>query len=115
MTLHKRLSRLEAKTQVGLDAPRVMMFHTCWRDDAGNLQSIAQFAKVQTVAGWEVVYREENETDNTFTLRAEAMASETMANPHQILAQSNDVKTGQPRPQGWIFRGMMKQKNPATI
>ena len=54
-------------------------------DDAGGLQSIAQFAKVQTANGWEVIYREDNETDVTFTLRAEAIANEAKANQRQIL------------------------------
>jgi hypothetical protein len=62
-----------------------MMFHACWRDDAGGLQSIAPFAKVQTANGWEVVSREDNETDAAFTLRAEAMANEARANQPQIL------------------------------
>ncbi|PJF08392.1 hypothetical protein [Pseudorhodobacter sp. MZDSW-24AT] len=79
MTLRTRLVKLEAKNAPTLEGPRVIMFNACWRDDDDNLQSIGQFAKVLTGAGWETITRATDEPDAEFRLRAETMAGDAQA------------------------------------
>lgn len=74
MTLRKRLAWLEAQRHGRTEWPRVIMFNACWRDDKGNLQSIAQMAKVLTPSGWHTINRHDDEPEASFQLRAEAMA-----------------------------------------
>ena len=58
MTLHKRLAKLEVQRSVVDDVQRILMFSECWRDENGNLLSIANFANVLTVLGWQMINRE---------------------------------------------------------
>lgn len=76
MTLHKRLAKLEARCHGLHQGPSVIMFNTCWRDDEGNLQSIAQIANVLTGTGWETITRKADEPEAEFHLRAKAMAAD---------------------------------------
>jgi len=55
------------------------MFSECWRDENGNLQSIANFANVLTVLGWQMINREPDELEAEFQLRADTMAGLTMS------------------------------------
>ena len=77
MTLHKRLAKLEVQRSVVDDVPRILMFSECWRDENGNLQSIANFANVLTVLGWQMINREPDELEAEFQLRADTMAGLT--------------------------------------
>jgi hypothetical protein len=86
MTLQKRLAKLEAQRQRLHGGPRVIMFNVCWRDDKGNLQSIAQTAKVLTGTGWEAITREADEPEAEFQLRADALAGELEAGRAWALA-----------------------------
>jgi hypothetical protein len=79
MTLRKRLAKLEAQREVTHTGPRVVMFNACWRDDEGNLQSIAQIAHVLTPSGWQTITRKEEEAEAVFHLRAEALAGDVGA------------------------------------
>lgn len=79
MTLHKRLTRLEAQRQGMQDGPRVIVFDACWRDDDGNLQSIAQMGYVLTGSGWESVTRKDDEPEAEFQLRAEMLSGDADA------------------------------------
>jgi hypothetical protein len=45
------------------------MFNFCWRDDEGNLQSIAHTANVLTGSGWQTITRETDESEAEFRLR----------------------------------------------
>lgn len=76
MTLQKRLAKLEARCHGLHQGPRVIMFNTCWRDDDGNLQRIAQVAKVLSGADWATITRKANEPEAEFHLRAKAMAAD---------------------------------------
>jgi hypothetical protein len=79
MTLHKRLSKLEAQRQGQREGPCVMLFSACSRDKEGNLQSIVGAAKVLTGSGWETITRTSEEAGAEFQQRAEAMAGAGIA------------------------------------
>jgi len=86
MTLQKRLAKLEAKRQWQHGGPQVIMFNFCWRDDEGNLQSIAHTANVLTDSGWQTITRETDEPEVEFQLRADAMAGDLEAGSAWALA-----------------------------
>lgn len=86
MTLHKRLAKLEAQRHRLHGGPRVIMFHTSWRDDEGKLQSIARMAHVLTGSGWDTITREADEPEPEFQLRAETMAGDLEAGSAWVLA-----------------------------
>jgi hypothetical protein len=75
MTLRARLSRLEAQRHKPSEVPRVIIFKTVWADDDGNLQALSELAHVRTVTGWQSINRDNGEPEETFRLRAEAMAA----------------------------------------
>ena len=52
MTLHKRLTKLEAKRFRLHSGPRVIVHDIVWRTDGGGVQSIGQMARVLTGSGW---------------------------------------------------------------
>jgi hypothetical protein len=74
MTLHKRLTKLEAKRFQLQTGPRIIIHDIVWRNDSGGVQSIGAFAKVLTPSGWQTVTRQEEEPEAEFQLRAEALA-----------------------------------------
>lgn len=86
MTLHKRLAKLEARREGLQDGPRVIIFTSCWRDDDGTLQSIANHAHVMTASGWQSVHRQPDEPEAEFELRTEAMAGDTRAGSDWAMA-----------------------------
>ncbi len=75
MTLRTRLSRLEAQRHGPNDVPRVIIFKAVCADDDGNLQTLSELAHVRTASGWQSINREIDEPEETFRLRAEAMAA----------------------------------------
>jgi hypothetical protein len=79
MTLHKRLSKLEAQRQGQRGGPCVLLFSACSRDKEGNLQSIAGAAKVLTGSGWETIMRRSDEAGAEFQRRAETVAGDGIA------------------------------------
>ncbi len=79
MTLPKRLARLEAQRQGRHSGPRVILFNSVWRDDDGNLQSIAHIAHVLTASGWQTLERGNDEPEAHFQLRADAMTGDEQA------------------------------------
>ena len=86
MTLQKRLAKLEAQRHRQHGGPRVIMFNFCWRDDEGNLQSIAQTANVLTGSGWQTITRETDEPEAEFQLRADALTGDLEAGSAWMLA-----------------------------
>jgi hypothetical protein len=86
MTLQKRLAKLEAKRQGQQNGPRVIITEVYWRDDQGNLQSIAHTANVLTGSGWQTITRETDEPEAEFQLRADAMAGDLEAGSAWTLA-----------------------------
>ena len=74
MTLRKRLAKLEAKRDGRQLGPRIIITDVYWRDDEGNLQSIAQIAKVLTGSGWANLTRMDDEAEAEFQARADALA-----------------------------------------
>lgn len=86
MTLQKRLAKLEAQRHRQHGGPRVIMFNLGWRDDEGNLQSIAHTAIVLNGTGWQTITRETDEPEAAFRLRADAMAVDLEAGSAWTLA-----------------------------
>lgn len=78
MTLHKRLTKLEAKRFRLHSGPRIIIHDIVWRNDSGGVQSIGAFAKVLTASGWKTITRDTDEREAEFHLRAEAMAALTI-------------------------------------
>lgn len=50
MSLRKRLAKLEARREVTLTGPRIIIHDIVWRSDGGGAQSIGAFAKVLTAS-----------------------------------------------------------------
>jgi hypothetical protein len=75
MKLHTRLLRLEGQRHCQNDPQRVIIFKAVWADDDGNLQTFSGLAHVRTATGWQSVNRNNDEPEETFLLRAEAMAA----------------------------------------
>ena len=67
MTLRKRLERLEAKTWASITSnlPTIVI-NIVSRDDDGVILSLPAFAQVPTVAGWQKLTRNEDETGAAF-------------------------------------------------
>jgi hypothetical protein len=75
MTLRKRLAKLEAWRRITTEAPRVIVFNLCWRDDRGTLHSRPHRANVLTASGWQSATRQNDEPDAAFLARVDALAS----------------------------------------
>jgi hypothetical protein len=86
MTLHKRLTKLEAKRFQLQTGPRIIVHDIIWRTDDGGVQSIGQMARVLTGSGWETINRAADEPEAEFQLRAEAMAGDPEAGSAWALA-----------------------------
>lgn len=86
MTLHKRLTKLEAKRFRLHSGPRVIVHDIVWRTDDGGVQSIGQMARVLTGSGWETITRETDEPEAKFQLRADVMAGDPEAGSAWALA-----------------------------
>ena len=83
MTLHKRLTKLEAKRFQLQTGPRIIIHDIVWRSDGGGVQSIGAFAKVLTASGWKTITRETDEPEAEFHLRAVAMSALTIHSTNQ--------------------------------
>ena len=86
MTLQKRLAKLATQRHRLPGGPRVIMFNFCWRDDEGNMQSIAQSANALTGSGWQTITRETDEPEAAFQLRADPLAGDLEAGSAWTLA-----------------------------
>ena len=63
-----------------------MIFKETWRDDAGDLVSIANRAKVLTATGWQSIQRRNDEPEAEFLLRAKGFAGDPAARSAWVLA-----------------------------